>query len=126
MRTAPELSFTSLLTLVVYFAFAGGLAGIAVSVLTLISVPLASGCVFCADAAAIKTIVSINDFANFTRVLLCSTRMKRAAFRRAVGTPRGFRRSAAYPATVRVGAGQRRSAQEFHVQPVPGLMNTAD
>src|ERR1700757_1139651 len=58
MTTDPELSVTSLLMLAAYLAFAGGFAGMAVSVRTLISLSLGRVCAQADEASRTATIAS--------------------------------------------------------------------
>src|SRR5579864_3125641 len=58
MTTDPELSVTSLLMLAAYLAFAGGLAGMEVSVRTLISLSLGRVCAQADEASRTATIAS--------------------------------------------------------------------
>src|SRR5207248_6841519 len=66
MTTASELSVSSLLTVALYFAFAGGLAGMAVSVRTLISRPAGKTWLVCAKASALNRVnIARNRFEAF-------------------------------------------------------------
>src|ERR1700758_5636969 len=94
MTTDPELSVTSLLMLAAYLAFAGGLAGMEVSVRTLISLSLGRVCAQADEASRTATIA--NKFARFiaispTMSMLASAPVVVCGRKRQGGRRRGYR-----------------------------------